>query len=86
MVERHLMSLFPQENWCQLSHLLIFHGRRACSARSACCSDHAICQEFGTCCELPKQPSSKATPKEAKAPGRKPKPAGAAAKRRKPKA
>lgn len=54
MVERHLMSLFPRDHWCQLSHLLIFHGRRACSARMAACCDHGICREFGTRCELPR--------------------------------
>ena len=61
MVERHLMSLFPQDQWCQLSHLLIFHGRRACSARMATCCDHGICREFGTRCELPRTPAAKAS-------------------------
>ena len=32
-VERDLMKLFPRETWALLSHLLIFHGRRVCSAR-----------------------------------------------------
>ncbi|MEI7656587.1 MAG: endonuclease III [Phycisphaerae bacterium] len=54
MVERHLMALFPRDSWCQLSHLLIFHGRRACSARMAACCDHPICREFGRRCELPR--------------------------------
>lgn len=36
-VERDLMALFPRRNWCQLSHLLIFHGRRTCGARKAQC-------------------------------------------------
>lgn len=60
MIERRLMALFPRQSWCQLSHLLIFHGRRACSARGEkcpagkgrCCSSHPICQTFGTACEL----------------------------------
>jgi endonuclease-3 len=53
-VERYLMSLFPRERWCDLSHMLIFHGRRACAARppGGCCRDHPICQEFGQRCEL----------------------------------
>ena len=55
LVERHLMALFPRESWCQLSHLLIFHGRRACSARLAACCDHPICREFGRRCELPRE-------------------------------
>jgi len=45
-VERDLMALFPQEAWCELSHLLIFHGRRVCKARGGTCSDDAICQHF----------------------------------------
>ena len=52
MIERHLMALFPRDSWCQLSHLLIFHGRRACSARQNKCCDHPICREFGRRCEL----------------------------------
>lgn len=62
VIEKHLMSLFPQEAWCDLSHLLIFHGRRACTARGQStdtpgvrrCSESAICREFGECCELRK--------------------------------
>jgi endonuclease-3 len=55
MIERHLMSLFPQDSWCQMSHLLIWHGRRACSARrpgGKCCREHPVCDEFGIRCEL----------------------------------
>jgi endonuclease III len=53
-VERYLMELFPQESWCDLSHMIIFHGRRACAARppGGCCRDHEICREFGERCEL----------------------------------
>lgn len=59
MVERYLVSQFPQDAWCQLSHLLIFHGRRACKARGTTCADHEICSMFGTCCEL-KRPAKPA--------------------------
>ena len=45
-VERDLMALFPQESWCELSHLLIFHGRRVCKARGGACRDDAICRQF----------------------------------------
>ncbi|QNN22553.1 endonuclease III [Planctomycetales bacterium ZRK34] len=38
-VERDLMQLFPAEQWTMLSHLLIWHGRRTCSARKPDC-DH----------------------------------------------
>ena len=45
-VERDLMALFPQDSWCELSHLLIFHGRRVCKARGGACSEDAICRRF----------------------------------------
>lgn len=35
--EQELMRLFPDADWTQLSHLLIFHGRRICSARAPKC-------------------------------------------------
>jgi endonuclease III len=47
--ERQLMSLFPVQSWCDLSHRLIFHGRYACTARNTGCSEHPICQSFGVC-------------------------------------
>lgn len=51
-IEKRLMGLFPQERWCDVSHYLIFHGRRACRARGAVCSDNPICARFGVACEL----------------------------------
>ena len=36
-VEQDLMPLFPREDWAQLAHVLIFHGRRVCFARSPSC-------------------------------------------------
>ncbi len=36
-VERDLMALIPQESWIEISHLLIFHGRRVCFARRPDC-------------------------------------------------
>ncbi len=45
-IERDLMALFPRDKWCLLSHLLIFHGRRACKARGALCREDSICQKF----------------------------------------
>jgi endonuclease-3 len=35
--EQELMRLFPDADWTQLSHLLIFHGRRICAARAPKC-------------------------------------------------
>ena len=37
-IEEDLMQLFPRERWDMLSHLLIFHGRRVCTARSPACA------------------------------------------------
>ena len=37
-IERDLMALAPQDEWIDLSHLLIFHGRRVCDARKPKCS------------------------------------------------
>jgi endonuclease-3 len=51
-IEKRLMSLVPRDQWCAASHLLIFHGRRACKARGARCGEHPICAEFGRHCEL----------------------------------
>ena len=45
-VERDLMALFPRERWCDLSHLLIFHGRAVCKARGNTCSSDEICGKF----------------------------------------
>jgi endonuclease III len=36
-VEQALMPLFPRETWAMLSHLLIWHGRQVCDARSPRC-------------------------------------------------
>jgi len=36
-IERDLIPLFPQRDWTVLSHRLILHGRRTCSARSPFC-------------------------------------------------
>jgi endonuclease III len=55
MIERCLMALFPQDSWCAMSHMLIWHGRRACQARrpgGKCCREHPVCDQFGIRCEL----------------------------------
>ncbi len=62
MIERRLMALFPREKWCKLSHMLIWHGRRACKARGGACDPHPICQTFGKRCDRrPAGKSGKAT-------------------------
>lgn len=37
-IERDLQALYPPAQWVLLSHLLIWHGRRLCSARKPNCS------------------------------------------------
>jgi endonuclease III len=36
-VEKDLMHIIPQQDWFDLSHLLIFHGRAVCYARNPQC-------------------------------------------------
>jgi endonuclease-3 len=38
-IERELMALFPREDWIDLGHLLIHHGRRTCAARRPRCDE-----------------------------------------------
>ena len=38
-IERDLMPLFPQEQWGEINHLLVFHGRETCTARSPKCPE-----------------------------------------------
>ncbi|MGP1271980.1 MAG: endonuclease III [Phycisphaerales bacterium] len=52
MTERYLCALLPRDSWCDASHMIIFHGRRACKARLHACADHPLCKRFGRCCEL----------------------------------
>ncbi len=45
-VERDLMAIIPRDSWIEIAHLLIWHGRRVCTARKpACpsCSLNDIC-------------------------------------------
>lgn len=81
--ERALMAQFPRESWCDLSHMLIFHGRYACKARGVTCGQHPICAELGQRCELragpanaaakPPRPSRRAEPAPPSKPAKKPK-------------
>lgn len=50
-IEKDLIELFPQEEWTNISHLMILHGRAACKARFAKAPDHEICENFGVNCE-----------------------------------
>lgn len=49
-VEHEVGALFPRKEWTQLSHVVIFHGRRTCHARNpACgaCPVAALCPAYG---------------------------------------
>ena len=37
-IEQDLMRTFPREDWDALGHVLIFHGRRICTARKPACA------------------------------------------------
>ena len=41
-IEKDLMALVPRKGWTLLAHLLIFHGRRVCTARKPNCDGCAI--------------------------------------------
>ena len=36
-VEHDLMSIFPRKTWTQMSHVMIWHGRRRCHSRKPAC-------------------------------------------------
>jgi endonuclease-3 len=49
-IEKDLMKVVPREAWTLWSHLLIWHGRRRCSARKPDCPDcelHVLCPSAG---------------------------------------
>jgi endonuclease III len=50
-IERELMELFPRETWTLLSHWLIWHGRRRCTARKPDCAN---CEIYDLCPTGPK--------------------------------
>jgi endonuclease-3 len=41
-IERDLMKLVPREHWGRFPHLLIWHGRRVCSARRPLCEQCVV--------------------------------------------
>ncbi len=45
-IEKDLMEMTPKAEWGNLSHLLIFHGRKICQAKKP---DHAACVLFDIC-------------------------------------
>ena len=45
-IEQDLMTMTPKEEWANLSHLLILHGRKICQAKKP---QHSKCILFDTC-------------------------------------
>ncbi len=45
-IERDLMDITPKEEWSNLSHLLILHGRKVCQAKRP---DHKNCILYDLC-------------------------------------
>ena len=41
-IEMDLMEIFPRDRWTPLSHLLIFHGREVCPARTPRCEECVV--------------------------------------------
>lgn len=49
-IEEDLLPLVPKEDWIIVSHLLIFHGRKICKARSPLCPQCSLnktCPQIG---------------------------------------
>jgi endonuclease-3 len=78
LIERDLMQLFPQKEWAQLAHVLIFHGRRICAARAPACATCGVassCPSAGKAEQIGRKPPKKAPaaelePSRQGAPGR----------------
>jgi endonuclease III len=45
-IERDLMKLLPREEWLELAHRIIYHGRATCNARKPLC---AVCKVVRLC-------------------------------------
>ncbi len=41
-IEQDLVALMPRKDWILFSHLLIFHGRRVCKARTPLCEECTV--------------------------------------------
>ncbi len=50
-IEKDLMGLFLREEWTNVSHLFIHHGRNVCKARISEAPDHPVCVKYGVNCE-----------------------------------
>ena len=58
-IESALIKLFPRERWTMLSHLLIFHGRRICEARTPKCGA-CVLNDICPSARVPQEPTGAA--------------------------
>ena len=58
-VEADLCRLFPRENWIDLHHQIIFHGRRVCDARRPRCAECTLARLCPTAAGLIPDPHKK---------------------------
>ena len=73
-VEADLMRVLPKEHWDRVSHTLIFHGRRVCSARKpacAACSVSELCPSAFKAEQVGRKPPRVRTAPPAKPPRKK---------------
>ncbi|HNS97130.1 MAG TPA: endonuclease III [Polyangiaceae bacterium] len=59
-IEKELSAVFPKEVWIILSHVLIFHGRRVCTARAPACERCVVsdvCPSAGKAENVGRKPS-----------------------------
>jgi endonuclease III len=66
-VERELMEVFAREDWIQLAHILIHHGRAVCGARNPRCD---TCVVAAYCPKLGVTPARSKAAKESKTSGK----------------
>jgi endonuclease-3 len=62
-VEQELMKLISREDWIDLAHILIHHGRRVCAARNPDCEScvvTSLCPKIGIVAKKTKAPPAKA--------------------------
>ena len=74
-IEEALIPLFPREQWTMLSHLLIFHGRRICEARTPKC-EACVLNDICPSARVPQLPDGSGAEKVARKAGRAAKGAG----------
>jgi endonuclease-3 len=66
-VERQLMKIVPRERWTRTTDLVIFHGRKVCTARNPACGR---CPVFALCRWPYRQAYAMGKPPRAKKPAR----------------